>query len=395
MNLLETLDKNEMVIPDYTNYSIIDLIRTVYKYCGYYNKKHYIKNGMENYIHNKKHILFILCDGMGSNVINSLPNNMLLKKNKVKDLLTVCPTTTGCVLSSIATAEYPAIHGMIGWYNYNRAKNLDYYVLLFKDRKNKIDLNELNIKEKDIYVYDSVVNKLKRDVVTFFPQKNVDSKFSKFFCNSNRVGFKDIDEAFQKAIKNIEQNLDKETYSYIYLPYVDTVSHEYGVYSDEVKEVIYKIEKQISQLKEKNIQDLEIIITADHGQIDITKKGIVMDFNKYNDYFYALPGIDYGTVTYYIKQEKRKQFIEEFKKDYNEKMYIFDTEEFIKNNIFGNDKISNYMKSNLGEFISFCKKGDYFINNIESPDQYLGNIKGNHSGFSADELYIPLIVIDS
>ena len=67
------------------------------------------------------------------------------------------PTTTGCVLSSVATAEYPAIHGMIGWYNYNRERNIDYYTLLFKDRKNKKNLEALGIKSQDIYQCDSKI----------------------------------------------------------------------------------------------------------------------------------------------------------------------------------------------------------------------------------------------
>lgn len=93
-----------------------------------------------------------------------------------------------------------------------------------------------------------------------------------------------------------------------------------------------------------------------------------MDFEKYNKYFYALPGIDYGTATYYIKENK--------------------------NNIFGKEPISPYMKSNLGEFIIFCKKGAYFVNTIEDTEKYIGKIKGSHSGFSKEELIIPLIVIN-
>lgn len=119
-----------------------------------------------------------------------------------------------------------------------------------------------------------------------------------------------------------------------------------------------------------------------------------MDFEKYNKYFYALPGIDYGTATYYIKENKKEEFLKEFRKDYNDKMYIFDTEEFIKNNILGKEPISPYMKSNLGEFISFCKKGAYFVNTIEDTEKYIGKIKGSHSGFSKEELIIPLIVIN-
>ena len=76
-------------------------------------------------------------------------------------------------------------------------------------------------------------------------------------------------------------------------------------------------------------------------------------------------------------------------------MFIFNTEEFIKNNIFGNEKISRYMKSNLGEFVSFCKKGAYFVNSIESTEKYIGKIKGSHSGFSKEELTIPLIVLNT
>ena len=53
------------------------------------------------------------------------------------------------------------------------------------------------------------------------------------------------------------------------------------------------------------------------------------------------------------------------------------------------------MKSNLGEYISFCKKGLYFVNTIVDAEKYIGKIKGSHSGFSKEELTIPLIVINT
>lgn len=173
---------------------------------------------------------------------------------------------------------------------------------------------------------------------------------------------------------------------------MDSESHYNGVYS---KNIMNEMEKELIKLKKQSIQDLEIIIIADHGQIDITEKDITMDFEKYNKYFYALPGIDYGTATYYVQEDKKDKFLKEFKKDYQDKMYIFDTNEFIKNNIFGKEEISEYMKSNLGEFISFCKKGAYFVNTVEDAKNYIGKIKGSHSGFSKEELTVPLIVIDT
>ncbi len=394
MDLLECLKNNDMIIPDYKRTSIVDVVRTIYTYCGYKNKEESINPEIKQYIKNRKHILLILSDGMGSNLIDSLSYDMVLKKNKVTDILTVCPTTTGCVLSSVATAEYPSIHGMIGWYNYNRNRNIDYYTLLFKDRNGGKNLKELGIKEKEIYVCDSVMNKLKRKTIALFPEKIVNSNFSKFVLNENRYSFNNIEEAFEKAINNIKNNLNSETFTYMYLPYVDLESHNNGVYSKQVNKIINEIENEVIKLKKQGIPDLEIIITADHGQIDVTQKDITMDFEKYNKYFYALPGIDYGTATYYVKEDKKDEFLQNFKNDYKDKMYIFETNKFIENNIFGKDEVSQYMKSNLGEFISFCKKGAYFVNTIDDTEKYIGKIKGSHSGFSKEELIIPLIVIN-
>lgn len=394
MNVIECLENNDMIFPDYKKVSIIDVVRTIYKYCGYQYKSESINKEVIQYLKNKKHILLILVDGMGSNLINSLSSKMILKKNKVADILTVCPTTTGCVLSSIATAEYPSIHGMIGWYNYNSDRKIDYYTLLFKDRNSGKNLKELGINEEDIYVCESIMNKLKRKTIALFPQEIVNSDFSKFVLKKNRKDYNTIEEAFKKVTNNIKENLDIETFTYLYLPYVDSESHYNGVYSKEVKKVINEIEKELIKLKSQEIRDLEIVIISDHGQIDVTYQDIIMDFEKYNKYFYALPGIDFGTATYYVRHDKTDEFLEEFKKDYKNRMYIFETDEFIKNNIFGRDKISQYMKSNLGEYISFCKKGAYFVNTIADTERYIGKIKGSHSGFSKEELTIPLIVID-
>ncbi len=160
------------------------------------------------------------------------------------------PTTTGCVLSSVATAEYPAIHGMIGWYNYNRERNIDYYTLLFKDRKNKKNLEALGIKSQDIYQCDSKMNKLKRKITALFPEGIVDSNFSKFVLNKNRIAYYNIEEAFKKVTENIQKNINIQTFTYLYLPYVDAKSHKNGVYSKEVRNVINEIENELTKLKE-------------------------------------------------------------------------------------------------------------------------------------------------
>lgn len=393
MNLKECLKNNDMILPNYDDISIIDVVRCIYNYCGYSYDENFINKDVLKYIKNKKHILLILSDGMGSNLINSLSDTMLLKKNKVADINTVFPTTTGTVLTSVATGEYPTKHGMIGWYNYYRKKDISYYTLVFSDRKSGKNLKELGISSEDIYTCDSVMNKLKRKTIALFPEGIVDSDFSKFTLNKNRISFSNIKEAFKEAIDYIKDNLDDETFTYMYLSDIDSLSHDNGVYSESVLKKMDEIEEELIKLKKENIPDLEVIVIADHGQIDVDNE-IIIDFYKYNKYFYALPAIDFGTATYYVKSDKENEFLKEFEKDYKDRMFIFKTEEFLNNNVFGKDKVSEYLKSNLGEYISFCKKGSYFVNTDGDINNYVGKIKGSHSGFSKEELTIPLIVID-
>jgi len=390
MNIKEIFKKEELDIPNYNNPNFIDLINALYGKFGAGFKKNNNIEKISNLIPNNKHTLFIISDGTGSNVIDSLNQNSILKKYKKQDLLTVSPCTTGCVLTSLATAKYPSEHGIIGWYSYNREFNKDYYPLLFKDRKSDKSLTEFGIEPKDIYKEKSVLNSLNINIKVMYPDYIYDTVYSKFVINDeNRIAYKDIEDAFNIISDRI--NSIESSFTYLYIPDVDSISHANGVYSPLIKAKLEEIEKELKKIV-KN-KDLTIILTADHGQIDITND-VIMDFKKYNKYFYALPGIDFGTATYYVNKEYEEEFVNEFNKDFKNKMFLFKIEDFLENNIFGNTEISSYLKDSLGEYISVCKKGYYLINSLKT-DEYFGKIKGCHSGFSKEELTIPLIIIDS
>ena len=75
-------------------------------------------------------------------------------------------------------------------------------------------------------------------------------------------------------------------------------------------------------------------------------------------------------------------------------MLLFKKEDFINNGFFGLGNVNEEAINNLGDYISICQKGVFFVNNPKIEDYY-GVIKGNHSGLSKDEMIIPLIVIDT
>lgn len=393
MTLLQCLIENELKIPNYQKCTLVDMLRCIYQYCGHNYKTTYKIEKIKSLIPNNNHIILVLVDGMGSNLIEKLPDSYLLKSNKKIGLITVNPATTGAALTSVATGEYPANHGTIGWYSFNREKNIEFCPVTFTSRVDNIDLGLYDISENDVYRCESVMNKLKRKTYAFFPKDIVNSKFSKFTLleDNSRIGYENIRQAFSLIIDNLMKEKEK-TFSYLYIPDVDSYEHKYGINSRQVNNVLNEIENELRRIQKLNISDLTMVITADHGQTNVELGDVVMDFVKYQKYFYALPGIDLGMATYYIKSGKEEDFEQEFRKDFYDRMFLYKTEEFLKHNIFGNEGYSQHFNNSIGEYISFCKKGYYFVNSTDV-DKYLNKVKGNHSGLSSDEVEIPLIII--
>lgn len=389
MDLKKYLENNNLILPDYNNLNIVELMRFLYSKYGV-DVKSNNENKFSDLINLKKHVVFILIDGMGSNLINLLPDDSVLKQHKAEDMITVCPSSTGCVLTSVATATYPSEHGIIGWYNYNREYNVDYYPLLFTDRDGN-DLNEKGINVNDIFKIDSKLNKLNVKTKVLYPEYIYDSVYSNYAASSSiRKSYSDLDDAFKK-IKSIISE-DERSFTYLYIPYIDDLEHDYGYNSKEVMDKLIEIDNLIKDLV--GAKDTTIIITADHGQTNVDiNKDIIMNFSEYDKYFYAKPGIDFGMSTYYIKKDKMHEFETKFNNDYKNKMYLFQTDEFLKNKVFGPNKYNDYLKSNLGEYISLCESDYQFINS-DDIESYYKKTKGNHSGLSKDEMIIPLIVIE-
>mmetsp|Transcript_5229 Transcript_5229/g.11356 ORF Transcript_5229/g.11356 Transcript_5229/m.11356 type:complete len:573 (+) Transcript_5229:247-1965(+) len=68
----------------------------------------------------RRHIIFVLCDGMGNSVIDQhcgqAETSFLLRHNNPARLRAVFPSTTPAALTTLATAAWPASgHGMPGW----------------------------------------------------------------------------------------------------------------------------------------------------------------------------------------------------------------------------------------------------------------------------------------
>lgn len=372
---------------------IVDLIKFIANKYGA-NLKTDIKKDkvFEKMITLDKNTIVILVDGLGFYKVKDLNESSVLKRGLKTSLQTVNPTSTACVLTSLVSASYPSEHGIFGWWQYSKKHDINYYPLLFSDKKG-INLKEKNINANEIFKIKSIFDKLDINSDIYMNRKLINSDYSKIFNGekSNKYGTYSIRDAFNKIVKKIVENKSKKSFSYLYIDGLDIASHVYGTKSKEVQNIIDEIERGIINIK-KTDENVTMIVIADHGQVDMTSMIYLNQNNDYTKYFYAIPSIDTRMISFFVKEEYKEEFETKFSEEFSEDIILLKKEEVEKYKLFGNENFTENANNSCGEYIGIVVNNKFMVcDKITLEDKM--STKGNHSGLTKDETTIPLIVV--
>lgn len=393
-NTEENMKKLEeyMETRDFDEIKITDVIHFLARKAGVkIGKKEKIQR-MENLVPLKRNVLLVLVDGLGAYQVADLEETSILRKNLVAAIDTVNPTSTACVLTTLCSGLEPSEHGILGWWNYSKSKQLEYYPLLMKERNTGKDLQEMGMDTQDIFHFRNLFDQFQCEVNIYMKRDIINTEFSKMFSGrkSNRYGCYSIKEAFTK-INHKLMVTSHPSFNYLYINGLDKSSHMYGTNSHEVKGILKEIEDGLTLLKE-NQQDLTILVTADHGQVDMTKYLYLNQKNDYTKYFYASPTMDTRMVSFFVKEELQEEFETMFTNEFYEDVILLTKQQFIDYQILGEQAMSKEAMDALGEYVAILVKNKFLIGDKLSLEDYK-HTKGNHSGIDPFETNIPLIVI--
>lgn len=372
---------------------IVDLIKFIANKYGA-NLKTDIKKDkvFEKIITLDKNTIVILVDGLGFYKVKDLNESSVLKRGLKTSLQTVNPTSTACVLTSLVSASYPSEHGIFGWWQYSKKHDINYYPLLFSDKKG-INLKEKNINANEIFKIKSIFDKLDINSDIYMNRKLINSDYSKIFNGekSNKYGTYSIRDAFNKIVKKIVENKSKKSFSYLYIDGLDIASHVYGTKSKEVQNIIDEIERGIINIKKAD-ENVTVIVIADHGQVDMTSMIYLNQNHDYTKYFYATPSIDTRMISFFVKEECKEVFENNFSEEFNNDIILLKKEEVEKYKLFGNGNFTQDANNSCGEYIGIVVNNKFMVcDKITLEDKI--TTKGNHSGLTKEETTIPLIVI--
>lgn len=360
--------------PDYNN-SIMNVSNSILKHYGVktnYNGIDILDKELEK---DYNHIIYILLDGMGTNIVNKLLNkNDALRKHLKKEITSVFPPTTVAATDAVISGVPPITNGHLGWIQY------------FPDE----DVNMVVFQQRDFYDDENIIEEDLRDKYLSYKRMheqisevNSDVNASEIFPSFLEGGCESFSEEIERVLTKIHNN-DK-TFTYLYWVQPDLYEHEFGVYSDEVKDVLVDLNTNFEELISNIDDDTLVICIADHGLIDVEPISL-FKYSDIMDSLKRLPSFEPRATNFFVKEDKIADFREIFNSHFKEEYKLYSKQEILEAKLFGNGTSHNMIKSFLGDFVAIAIDKYMFVLNENKV------YKAHHAGLSEDEMMVPLII---
>lgn len=368
-----------MIVKNNYNECLTNLACSIRKYFDLeynHNTLDYIDKILEE--KQPKNVVTILCDGMGTNIMDrALEKDSFLIKNRLKNITTVFPTTTVAATTSIMTGLNPVESGMLGWNMYYKDidKTITVYLNSDKEDENNTPLQEAIDYKNKYMITKPITEEIKEN-----------NKYKSYHLSKHGdTLYENIEEMYKIIEEKCEEEGKKYIYAYNNEP--DHTMHDLGTDKQEAKNIIIDINKKIEELSKK-LKDTIIIVIADHGHINVEN----IDLNNYPDIVNCLlrnTSIEPREVNFFIKEEKKKEFEILFNKYFSKDFDLYTKEDVITSKLFGEGKENIIFRDALGDYLAIAKTNKTIL--------YGGAeaLKSQHAGYTEDEIYVPLIVIDT
>jgi predicted AlkP superfamily pyrophosphatase or phosphodiesterase len=335
-------------------------------------------------ISRKSHVALVILDGMGEDALTLLPEGAFLRRKRVTTLTSVCPSTTTAATGSLYSALSPAEHGWLGWSCY--FKEYARLVDLFLDRDSYTLEKLTSSPAKALMPYDSVFTRLKnagvkartRAVFPFEPDFNGMDEL---------VTARTLDEA-ALAVRGLN---GRDAFTMLYLTDPDETMHEKGARSEQAVRVMKQLNDWAEALASK-LRDTTLIITADHGLIDVTEVVQLNERPELMEFLTMPPSIETRAASLFVKRGREREFEEAFRDALGRDFLLMCRDEALSRGLFGPGALHQKTDDFIGDYLALATgtKALYYQPRGAKPH---GRMIGHHAGLTEQEMLVPLILI--
>ncbi|RJX26181.1 MAG: hypothetical protein C4537_03225 [Acholeplasma sp.] len=363
-----------IMTPDYTH-SILNVTATILK--KYQAPTRYPElQVLADAIQDKGHVVLVLLDGMGMNLLSKhLSRGAFLLKH-LKDVITsVFPPTTVAATNTVLSGLPPYQSGYLGWVQYFPKEDANIVVFQNQDFYDTNRNFDINFREKYLkypLIYEQI-RKHSADHITLH----------ELFPNFREDGYASFKDQVDKVIEITR--LHPKSFTYVYWTDPDLTEHQYGVDAYATRNVVQHLDEELERMAFFSAKNTAIIVIADHGltdvsEVDLFKDQILMNMLK------RLPSMEPRATNFFVKTKFKLEFKAHFEKNYGENFLLLTKEELLAKEWLGTGKKHKMLNQFLGDYIAIAT-GKMMMKIGEGK-----SFVAHHAGLTQEEMEVPLVI---
>jgi hypothetical protein len=371
------------------------LVRALYSIAGAPDlASHPVTAALVDRIGNAEHLVFILLDGLGMNVVRRLPESSFLHRHFVEQIQATCPSTTACALSSVATAQYPNRHGTAGWFTHVPELGRTITSLPFNDRFTGEPLIGKGIAVEQVLLQPPIYQRLTHRALTIVPAMIASTAFNTFMrAGTTSAGYYSIAHAIDRIVAHVTQSA-VPTYTHLYLPEIDTLCHKRGVGDPDVVALVRQIDEQIARLAAALSKQARIVVSADHGLIDVpvADQTLLTENDPIIPLLQVPPSGDARMPIFHVRPNRREEFVHMFQERFGDRLLLLlRTDELERLELCGPGAFAPRARERFGDFVGIPMGRSALA--FHPPNKPLGHLYiALHAGMSPEEMEVPLVI---
>ena len=302
------------------------------------------------------HYVFVLADGFGRALLQTAPQGGFFRSAEAIPIRSVFPSTTAVALTSLASGAWPAEHALTGWWTHFADRGRVVAPLPFVERGSGNGPDTLGFGLDDVMCVSPAAGRFTRTFGHLVPKKVQGGAFSVWQAGDTAAAYQTL-WGGRRVVQRFQRRAAGPSYLYWYVPDIDSNSHEHGVRSKHVARAIARLDKALLRLRRRLPASARIVVTADHGLIDIPaeRQLLMYDDDPLMAHLQVGPTGEATTPVFHTKRGHEAAFLSAFAAHRAGGYFrLFRPQTLARFGLYGPDPLSRAAARNLGDFVGLA-----------------------------------------
>lgn len=332
--------------------------------------------------------VLVVVDGLGwANLAQRKAHARFLASSDRERIETVRPSTTGAALTTILTGTLPSQHGLVGY----RIRDTDTGRL----RSTLTDwdgIADAKTWQRSPSMLQIAADAGLNPVAIGRPAHAQSGLTQSVLSRARYIGGTSIADRFAAAESEIARNTSQLIY--VYIDELDRAGHTEGWQSDAWLRQLEEVDAQLRAFDASLPQDVGVLLTADHGMIDVAAhKQVLMDEQLGLLDGVAQIGGEPRCRYLYLADPSEvnvQALLCTWRESEGHRATIFSRDEAIAAGMFGDTDMDAQIASRVGDIVVLAKTAvTYYTSTAADAKSRL--MVGQHGSISDDELGVPIV----